>query len=117
MFSQSSDDIRPDVTYVAPVEITAAVDNLPILCIDVVNDCIIVVKLLASVPADGNSQSISTPSTLYWLQKLTILLIKVVRRLELATMVWKASPPPPPPTDISTFALWLCAFDTNVVNF
>src|ERR1700744_1769512 len=91
---------------------TATLRIFPWLCNAVDNADIIVRKLLACVPALGYSQSMSTPSRPYWLQKLSMLLTKLLMLVELATIPEKPPPPPPPPTEIRALTPLACAEET-----
>jgi hypothetical protein len=81
----------------------------------VLSCCISSVKLLPDAPGSGYSQSMSTPSRLYWVTKSTIVLTNVVRPPALAAKVSKAESLPPfqPPTAMSTLTLLAWPSETS----
>src|SRR4030095_6883263 len=101
-----------------PEPTTAAESCLPCPCSALLNSCMSAAKLVAEEPGSGYSQSISTPSRLYWVTKLMRLLTKVVRREEFADRVSKAlfSPSFQPPTAMNTLTLLACAAETRLCS-
>ncbi|CAL9473727.1 hypothetical protein SUDANB95_02877 [Actinosynnema sp. ALI-1.44] len=83
-----------------PPDTTAAVNNLPRLCMAPASCCTRAVKFAAEAPGSGYSQSMSTPSKPYWLTTFTTLLTNVVRLDALAANASNAESSPlfHPPT-------------------
>src|ERR1041385_7627807 len=85
MFSQSTElnTLLEMKSPVDPCEITAAVSNFPRVCMAVASCDMSVVEFADSEEVSGYSQSMSTPSRLCALMKLTMLFTNAVRAVEL----------------------------------